>query len=87
MYQTATITSKRQLTIPAEMFRKMNLEKGQKVIMSIDVDSIRMEPAVDLVERLAGSLSVPGIYRGKDVETMIADAKRAYVQKRAKRSV
>lgn len=87
MYQTATITSKRQLTIPAEMFRKMNFENRQKVVLSLEDDAIRIESAVDLVEQFAGSLSVPGVYRGKDVEAMIAQAKRAHVQKRAKRSV
>lgn len=87
MYQTATITSKRQLTIPAEMYRKMNFEERQKVILSLEADAIRIESAVDLVERLAGSLSVPEAYRGKDMETMIADAKRAHLQKRAKRSL
>lgn len=86
MYQTATITSKRQLTIPAEMYRKMNFEKRQKVILSLEADIIRIEPAVDLVERLAGSLSVPPAYRGKDVEAIIAEAKRAHVLQRAKRS-
>lgn len=87
MYQTATITSKRQLTIPVEMYRKMNLEKRQKVILSLEADTIRLEPAVDLVERLAGSLSVPVAYRGKDLDIMIEEAKHTYIQKRAKRSL
>lgn len=85
MYQTATITSKRQLTIPAEMYRRMNFEKRQKVILSLEAHAIRIEPAVELIERLAGSLPVPSAYRGKDVDAMIADAKRAYLQKRTKR--
>ncbi|MEK9143328.1 MAG: AbrB/MazE/SpoVT family DNA-binding domain-containing protein [Patescibacteria group bacterium] len=84
MYQTATITSKRQLTIPAEMYRKMNFEKRQKVILSLEVDAIRIESAVDLVDRLAGSLSVPPSYRGKNVDAMIIEAKRVHLQKRAK---
>ncbi len=87
MYQTATITSKRQLTIPAEMYRRMNFEKRQKVVLSLEADAIRIEPAVDLVERLAGSIPVPPAYRGRDVDTMIAEAKRAHMEKRAKRSL
>ncbi len=87
MYQTATITSKRQLTIPAEMYRRMNFEKRQKVVLSLEADVIRIEPAVDLVERLAGSIPVPPAYRGRDVDTMIAEAKRAHMEKRAKRSL
>ena len=85
MYQTATITSKRQLTIPAEMYRRMNFENRQKVILSLEADAIRIEPAMDLVERLAGSLPVPPAYRGRDVDTMIADAKRTYFEKRRQR--
>lgn len=85
MYQVATITDKRQLTIPADMYRMLGFEKGQKVILSMETDAIRIESAVDLVDRLAGSIPVPAEYHGKDVDTMIADAKRKYVQKRAKR--
>lgn len=85
MYQVATITDKRQLTIPADMYRMLGFEKGQKVIVSIEADAIKIESTVDLVDRLAGSISVPAEYRGKDVDAMIADAKRKYVQKRAKR--
>ncbi len=87
MYQTATITSKRQLTIPAQMYRKMNFEKRQKVILSLEADTIRIEPAVALIEKLAGSLRVSPAYRGRDVDAMIIEAKRAHVQRRATRSV
>lgn len=85
MYQVATITDKRQLTIPADMYRRLGFEKGQKVILSIEADAIRIESAVDLVDRLAGSISVPAAYRGRDVDTMIVEAKRTHVRTRAKR--
>jgi AbrB family looped-hinge helix DNA binding protein len=85
MYQTATITSKGQFTIPAEMYRKMNFEKGQKVIVSLEADALRIEPALNLVERLAGSLPVPPACRLKSVHAMIVRARRAYIQRRAKR--
>ena len=84
MYQVATITSKRQLTIPVDMYRRLGFEKGQKVIISIDADGIRIDPAVDVVERLAGSLPLPLGYRGKDLKTLMVDAKRAYLRARAK---
>lgn len=84
MYRVATITDKRQLTIPADMYRRLGFEKGQKVILSIVDDAIRIESAVDLVDRLAGSVPVPTEYRGKDIDTMIVDAKRAYIRKRSK---
>lgn len=87
MYQVATITSKRQLTIPADMYRKMNFDKRQKVILFLDADGMRVQPAEQLVEQLAGSLTVPAAYRGKDVTTIIARAKRAYLSPHAGRSV
>ncbi|KKU88504.1 hypothetical protein A3A64_03530 [Candidatus Gottesmanbacteria bacterium RIFCSPLOWO2_01_FULL_48_11] len=85
MYQVATITDKRQLTIPADMYRRLGFEKGQKVVLSMEADAIRIESAVDLVNRLAGSVPVPTAYRGRDVDTMIADAKRRHIHRRAKR--
>ncbi len=86
MHQVATITSKRQLTIPAEMYRRMNFEKLQKVILSMDADGIRIEPALDLVERLAGSLPVPPGFHGRSVDEIVEEAKHTHIMQRAKRA-
>lgn len=84
MYQTATITSKRQLTIPADMYRRMNFVKQQKVILTLEARAIRIEPAVDLVNQLAGSLPLPRSFEGKDTERIIAEAKREYMKRRTR---
>lgn len=64
MYQTATITSKRQLTIPADMYRRMHFEQQQKVILTLEAAAIRIEPAAELVEQLVVFFGLcPGIPR------------------------
>ena len=59
MTYAATITSKRQLTIPADLFRKINLKQGQKVIITESNGIIKIESATDMINRLAGSLKIP----------------------------
>lgn len=71
MTYTATITSKRQLTIPADLFRKINLKQGQKVILTESAGIITMESALALVNRLAGSLKIPKHLKKVPIETAI----------------
>lgn len=85
MYQFATITGKRQLTIPADLYRSMGFSGGQKVIVSFEDNALRVESATDLVERLAGSLPVPMNVKTDNLDAVIRQAKRTYVQKRMKR--
>ncbi|MFY9120770.1 MAG: AbrB/MazE/SpoVT family DNA-binding domain-containing protein [Syntrophomonadaceae bacterium] len=37
---SVTISSKRQITIPAEVFRLLELQEGQKLMVSVEGDSI-----------------------------------------------
>lgn len=75
MFQTATVTSKRQLTIPIAMYRKMGLKNGQKVVVSYVNNELRVQSALDLVDRLAGSIETPDRYRGVPIDTIISRAK------------
>ncbi len=85
MTYTATITSKRQLTIPAELFRKINLSQGQKVILTEENGIIKMESAFDMINRLAGSLKLPKKYRSLPVDKLISQAKEKYWQEKTKK--
>lgn len=85
MYNVATITGKRQLTIPADLYRKAGFSEGQKVIISLRANVLRIESAVDLVNKLAGSLPVPPNFQGLSPDEMIAKAKRTYSEARSKR--
>lgn len=76
--QLATITSKRQLTIPASIFRKAGLKQGQKVLISLHDNEIQIKPAVDLVEELAGSIKTPKRFRNLTPDQIISKAKKEY---------
>ena len=57
----ATITSKHQLTIPAEVARRVGLKPGEKVIVTVRKDGrIVIERVADGIEALAGSVSATG---------------------------
>lgn len=85
MSQMATITSKRQLTIPSKLFNKAGLQIGQKVIISEENGSLKMIPAERLVEELAGSVPIPKKWEGKSItwikENAIKEYFRSYYKK------
>lgn len=82
MAQVATLTSKRQLTIPAEIFRRLGLYAGQKLIVQEEEGEITLTPALNLVEDLAGSVKIPKKYRGLSADEIIAQAKKEYFSKK-----
>jgi AbrB family looped-hinge helix DNA binding protein len=55
--QTAKMKDKGQITIPAEIRKSYDLNKGTRVIFEDRGDYIAMIPTRNLVEHLAGSLS------------------------------
>jgi len=53
--QSITISSKRQITIPAEIFRLLDLKEGQKLIVEIEGNRIILTPRpVNLARALSG---------------------------------
>jgi len=78
MAYTATITSKRQLTIPAKLFKKAGLSHGDKVLMEEKDGKIILRSALSLVEELAGSVKIPKHLRGVDADEAIRIAKERY---------
>lgn len=82
MSYMATITSKKQLTLPAELFRKAGLKIGQKVVVSEENGNLMLTPAEKLVEDLAGSVPVPKKWKGKDTESIIEQAKGEYFKEK-----
>lgn len=82
MNYTATITSKGQLTIPAELFKLGKFTKGEKVNLEMEEDHLKVVSGLELVRRLAGSLKVPKRLKGLSDKEIIQDArKRHYAQK------
>lgn len=78
MSQLATITSKRQLTIPAQIFEQAGLHKGQKVLIVRDEEGFRVKSAVQAVEKLAGLVRVPRRFKNLTIHEMIAQAKKEH---------
>lgn len=74
MTYTATLTGKQQLTIPAELFRKLNWEIGQKVLISDTNGSLSITSALDLVEKLAGSVKLSDKFKGLSIDAIIEKA-------------
>jgi len=82
MPQLVTITSKRQLTIPVNLFNQLNLKTGHQLVAYREERSIRLEPAADLVDRLAGSVKLPAKFKKQPLEAIISHAKRAHFKKK-----
>jgi len=78
MNQSATVTSKMQLTIPMIIARKVGLTSGDKVAVSEENGRIVLTPMKQLVEELAGSLATPERWKGKDLDIIIKKAKQKY---------
>ena len=75
--QIATITSKRQLTIPVDIFERAGLKEGQRVrIATSQQGKIYLESMIDLVEELAGSVAVPPRFASLNADQMIAKARK-----------
>jgi len=80
MQKMATITSKRQLTIPVAIFQEVGLEEGERVMVSEDNGKIMIQSGRDLVEELAGLVVVPKRFRGLTIEKMVELAKQEYLK-------
>lgn len=81
MTYVATITSKRQLTIPADLFSRFGLKQGQKVMIAQRDGKLVIEPMVALVESLAGSVITPKRFQGLALDDVIQQAKTEYFSK------
>ena len=78
MNQIATITSKKQLTLPAAIFRKAGLKIGQRVIVSEENGRLLLTPAELLVEELAGSVPIPKKWQGKSLSWIKENSIKEY---------
>ena len=84
MNQVATITSKKQLTIPVAIFNRIGLRIGQKVLISEDNGRLLVTPAEKLVEELAGILAMPKKWKDKTLNQVIEDSKKEYFKNHKK---
>lgn len=82
MADIATITSKRQLTIPASVFKKAKLKERQRVLLEEDKGEIKIKTLVSLLGEMAGSVTPPKRFRGLGPEQILKQAKKEYFAKR-----
>lgn len=78
MTYTATITSKRQITLPVAMFEDFELAIGQKLVLTKHEDGIMMKSPLAAMYKLMGSVKRPKKYQGMDIDVMIEQAKMNY---------
>lgn len=82
MKQSVRITSKRQITIPASIYRELNLEQGQRLVVQEENHAIILTPATKLIEDLAGSVKIPKEYKEMKIDEIIRQAKEDRFRRR-----
>jgi len=78
MLQTIKISSKRQITIPVDIFNFLALNEGDRLIVNIDEGKIVMEKSQKVLDEIAGSLYLPQKYKNKPIDFIIRDSKQEY---------
>ena len=74
---TATMTSKGQVTIPAEVRKRMGLDTGDRIeFVELEAGGFAIKPAIDDVRSLKGALRKP-------LEPVSVDDMNAAIRKRA----
>jgi len=76
MLTTATITSKRQLTIPKSILSRLGLKSNSKVVLEEVEEGLLLKPTVALIDDLAGSVNVSKKLRGTPADEAIKKAKK-----------
>ncbi|MDQ7031092.1 MAG: AbrB/MazE/SpoVT family DNA-binding domain-containing protein [Desulfonauticus sp.] len=67
-----TVTSEGQIVIPSEVRKKLNIQKGQKLVVSVEENKIILEPVEQLIQKGRGLL--PG--KGKALRFLLEKRKR-----------
>ncbi|HCR35613.1 hypothetical protein A2130_00810 [Candidatus Woesebacteria bacterium GWC2_33_12] len=81
MNYLATITSKRQFTIPSNLFKIVNYKPQQRLLINVvdaDAGLITIKPMSQLVEDMAGSVPVTSEYKNLSLNKMVEKAKDDY---------
>ena len=82
MTYTVTVTSKRQITLPAKLFVELGFEKGQKLQIKRQGRELVMSLELDELHELMGSVKRPKKYARLEIDEMIDQAKEKYWNKK-----
>ena len=79
----ATLTSKNQLTLPAKLVRKYNLDKQRVVVITERKNSIEIRPQPSLEERMRKNWQKLPAHKGTQTDLEFKQAVRdAFAEKR-----
>lgn len=82
MTYLASITSKRQLTLPASVYDYLQLKPGSKLMVSVENNVLRLESTERVLLSLRGSVSLPVGHRVVPQESEIETAKELYFKEK-----
>ncbi len=83
MLGTVTVTSKRQITIPVDIFNALNLSYGDKLIVEKTNNRLVLQREQDALDDLVGSLQVSDELKKIDLDEAIRIAKYKYFSKKS----
>lgn len=78
MMKTATITSRRQLTIPVSIFNELNLMDVRTMTVEKRNNTLVLTPVQHILNILAGSVTTPERYKNMSVDEIIDKSKKEY---------
>jgi formylmethanofuran dehydrogenase subunit D len=79
---TYTITKKNQVTIDPRAMQALGLEPGGKVSYVLSDDgTVQLVNAKALIHKNKGIAQLPKRFKGKDIDTVIREAKKEYFKK------
>jgi len=82
MSHLTTITAKRQLTIPAQLYRELGLKPGQRLSVEKDNGNLVLKPAEESVLKWAGFIKTREPLSDETIEKQIEQAKKLHFQKK-----
>lgn len=82
MTYVATITSKRQFTIPSQLFKEIGFSKGDRVLVEEKNGELHIKSAIKLVDQLAGSVTKPKHVKETDLDNIIKNSKEKYFKRK-----
>lgn len=81
MNYIATISSKRLLTIPSNLFKRVKFSKGDKLYIKEEFGELRIKKINTLVKELAGSVLISDHLKKVDYDEAIKSAKRKHFER------
>jgi len=66
------------------LYKQLKLEKTRKVIVSVENGIIKIQPALNFVNQVAGSFEMPDKYKNMDIDKIIKTAKESYFKEKFK---